>query len=116
MGHLSQTTTAQTEISVIASGPAANPAAIVQAHHWIFAFGGKYPALVFFVNHGCFSHDFFYLPLSLIAPLRLLRRIGAHYIFLKGMPRLASSALASWSVRAVVTIEISIPRTASTCS
>lgn len=119
MGHLSQTTTAQTEISVIASGPAANPAAIVQSHNRKFALGSKHSALVLFINHGCFGHDLIFLPYFTIRCFdRLTRRIQRAYpdTFLKGIPKWASSALASWSVRAVVTIEISIPRTASTCS
>jgi hypothetical protein len=57
VGHLTQAATAQAEVAVIASRPSANAAAIVQAHDWIFAFGGQYPALIFFIDHGCFSHD-----------------------------------------------------------
>lgn len=57
MGHFSQATTAKAKVAIIASRPAANAAAVVQANDRVFAFGGLNPALVFFVDHGCFGHD-----------------------------------------------------------
>jgi len=57
VGHLSQATTAQAEVAVVASRSAAYAAAIVQANCRVFAFGGKNPALVLFIDHGCFGHD-----------------------------------------------------------
>ena len=58
MRHFAQAAAAQAEITVIPSRSAADPAAIVQANCREFAASDFNPALVLFVNHGCFSHDF----------------------------------------------------------
>jgi len=56
VGHFSQATAAQAEVPAIAPWSPAYTTAVVQAHLRVFAFGDKYLALVFLVNHGCFSH------------------------------------------------------------
>lgn len=64
MGHLSQTTTAESEVAVIAARASANSAAVVQTHGVIFAFADKHPPFVFFIDHRCFGHDSLFLPLA----------------------------------------------------
>jgi hypothetical protein len=50
MSHLAKTATAQAEVAIVASGTAANFAAVVEAHRRIFAFGGSNPAFVLFID------------------------------------------------------------------
>ncbi len=40
-------------------------AAIMQANEWVFALRDEHPSLVFFIDHGCFSHDSKSLPFVL---------------------------------------------------
>jgi hypothetical protein len=50
MGHLAKTATAEAEVAIVAPGPSANFAAVVEPHLRIFAFGDKHPAFVLFID------------------------------------------------------------------
>ena len=51
MGHLAKAETAETEISVVASGASADAAAVVQPYPRVLAFDDQLPSLVFLVDH-----------------------------------------------------------------
>ncbi len=50
MGHLAKTATAKAEVAIVAPGPSANFAAVVEPHLRVFAFGDSNPAFVLFID------------------------------------------------------------------